>query len=215
MTTLAVIDYGMGNLHSVSKALEHVADAGVTIKVTADPKIILSADKVVFPGVGAIRDCMSELHRLELSDVVQECAKTKPFLGVCLGMHALLDSSEENNGIDCLGIIPGTVRRFATGLSDDEGEKLKIPHMGWNEIFQMTPHPLWKNIEDGSRFYFVHSYYVELAKPDFIAGSTNYGGAFTSALARENIFAMQCHPEKSQHAGLQLLKNFIDWDGSL
>ncbi len=215
MTTLAVIDYGMGNLHSVSKALEHVADTGVTIKVTSDPKIILSADKVLFPGVGAIRDCMSELHRLELSDVVIECAKTKPFLGVCLGMHALLDSSEENNGIECLGIIPGTVRRFAKGLSDDDSEKLKIPHMGWNEIFQMTPHPLWKDIEDGSRFYFVHSYYVELAKPDFIAGSTNYGGAFTSVLARENVFALQCHPEKSQHAGLQLLKNFINWDGSL
>ncbi len=215
MTKLAVIDYGMGNLHSVSKALEHVADTGVTINVTADPETILSADKVLFPGVGAIRDCMSELHRLELSEVVKECAKTKPFLGVCLGMQALLDSSEENNGIDCLGIIPGTVRHFVHGMKDDDGEKLKIPHMGWNEIFQMTPHPLWKDIEDGSRFYFVHSYYVELAKPDFIAGSTNYGGPFTSALARENVFAMQCHPEKSQHAGLQLLKNFISWDGSV
>jgi len=215
MTTLAVIDYGMGNLHSVSKAIEHVADAGVTVNVTADPEKILAADKVLFPGVGAIRDCMSELHQLELADVVRECTKTKPFLGVCLGMHALLDSSEENNGIECLGIVPGTVRRFATGMSDDDGEKLKIPHMGWNEIFQMTPHPLWKDIEDGSRFYFVHSYYVELATPDFIAGSTNYGGAFTSALARENVFALQCHPEKSQHAGLQLLKNFIGWDGSV
>ena len=215
MTTLAVIDYGMGNLHSVSKALEHVADKGVTILVTADPEKILAADKVLSPGVGAIRDCMSELHRLELTDVVTECAHSKPFLGVCLGMQALLDSSEENEGVDCLGIVPGTVRRFAEGLCDDDGEKLKIPHMGWNEIFQMTPHPLWKDIQDGSRFYFVHSYYVELAKPDFIAGSTHYGGAFTSALARENLFAMQCHPEKSQHAGLQLLKNFIIWDGSV
>jgi len=215
MTTIAVIDYGMGNLHSVSKAIEHVADSGVTVNVTSDAEQIMSADKVVLPGVGAIRDCMSELQRLELDSVVKECADTKPFLGVCLGMHALLTLSEENDGIDCLGIIPGTVRRFAEGLSDDGGDKLKIPHMGWNEVFQMTPHPLWKDIADGSRFYFVHSYYVELEKPDFIAGSTNYGGPFTSALARENIFAMQCHPEKSQHAGLQLLKNFIGWDGSL
>jgi len=215
MTTIAVIDYGMGNLHSVSKAIEHVADSGVTVNVTSDAEQILSSDKVVFPGVGAIRDCISELQRLELSDVILECAQSKPFLGVCLGMHALLDRSEENEGIDCLGIIPGTVRRFAEGLCDDAGDKLKIPHMGWNEVFQMTPHPMWKDIEDGSRFYFVHSYYVELEKPDFIAGSTNYGGPFTSALARDNIFAMQCHPEKSQHAGLQLLKNFIGWDGSL
>jgi len=215
MTTIAVIDYGMGNLHSVSKAIEHVADAGITVNVTADADQIIAADKVVLPGVGAIRDCMSELQRLELTDVTRECAQSKPFLGVCLGMHALLDRSEENEGIDCLSIIPGTVRRFAEGLSDDAGDKLKIPHMGWNEIFQMTPHPMWKDIADGSRFYFVHSYYVELEKPDFIAGSTNYGGPFTSALARDNIFAMQCHPEKSQHAGLQLWKNFIGWDGSL
>ena len=215
MSTLAVIDYGMGNLHSVAKAVEHVADDATRVIVSADADAIIAADRVIFPGVGAIRDCMSELQRLELDAVVRECAQSKPLLGVCLGMHALMDHSEENNGVDCLGVFPGTVRRFADDLKDDKGERLKIPHMGWNEVFQAMGHPLWKNISDGSRFYFVHSYYVEPEGPELIAGSTNYGGPFTSVIARDNIFAAQFHPEKSQHSGLTLLENFVQWDGSL
>ena len=215
MSTLAVIDYGMGNLHSVAKAVEHVAGTGINVQVTADADVILAAERVIFPGVGAIRDCISELQRLELDAVVRECAASKPMLGVCLGMQALLESSEENDGIECLGIFPGTVRRFADGLTDDKGERLKIPHMGWNEVFQIAKHPLWKNIVDGSRFYFVHSYYVEPSTAEFVVGSTNYGGPFTSVIARDNVFAAQFHPEKSQHAGLQLLENFVHWDGGL
>ena len=215
MSTLAVIDYGMGNLHSVAKAVEHVADASTRVIVSADADVIMQADRVIFPGVGAIRDCMSELQKLELDAVVRECAQSKPLLGVCLGMHALMDHSEENNGIDCLGIFPGTVRRFDDNLKGEKGERLKIPHTGWNEVFQATAHPLWKNITEGSRFYFVHRYYVEPAGPDFITGSTNYGGPFTSVIARDNVFAAQFHPEKSQHSGLTLLENFLQWDGSL
>jgi len=213
MSKIAVIDYGMGNLHSVAKALEKVGATDVV--VTNDADAIRNADKVMLPGVGAIRDCMSELQRLELVDVIKETASTKPFLGVCLGMHALMGHSDENDGIDCLDIVSGNVRRFAEGLTDDQsGERLKIPHMGWNEVFQMHAHPLWKNIKDGSRFYFVHSYYVEPATPDVVAGSTPYGGPFTSVIARDNVFAVQFHPEKSQHAGLQLLENFCSWNGN-
>lgn len=212
MSKIAVIDYGMGNLHSVAKALEKVGATDIVVSNDADA--IRRADKVLLPGVGAIRDCMSELHRLELADVINEVAHSKPFFAVCLGMHALMDHSDENGGIACLGIIPGNVRRFADGLADtDSGERLKIPHMGWNEVFQLQPHPMWKNIKDGSRFYFVHSYYVEPLTPDVVAGSTPYGGPFTSVIARENIFAVQFHPEKSQHAGLQLLENFCSWNG--
>ena len=215
MSTLAVIDYGMGNLHSVAKAVEHVAGKTTRVIVTADADAILAADRVIFPGVGAIRDCMSELQRLELDAVVRECAYSKPLLGVCLGMHALMERSEENDGVDCLGVFPGTVRRFSNDLKDEKGEHLKIPHMGWNEVFQTMQHPLWKNVADGSRFYFVHSYYVEPQGPDYIAGSTNYGGPFTSVVARENVFAAQFHPEKSQNSGLTLLENFVQWDGNL
>lgn len=214
MSMIAVIDYGMGNLHSVAKAIEHVG--AKSIRVTDDADVIRAADHVVLPGVGAIRDCMSELHRHELIDVIGEVVRSKPFLGVCLGMHALLQHSDENNGIDCLGVFNGNVRRFAEGLVDsDSGEKLKIPHMGWNQVFQMHTHPLWKNIADGSRFYFVHSYYVEPATPDIVVGSTPYGGPFASVIARDNVFAAQFHPEKSQHSGLQLLENFLAWDGSV
>jgi glutamine amidotransferase len=214
MNTIAVIDYGMGNLHSVAKAIEHVG--ATDIRVTNDADVIRTADHVMLPGVGAIRDCMSELHRLELVDVIREVVHNKPFLGVCLGMHALMEHSDENDGVECLGIFNGNVRRFTGGLRDsDSGEKLKIPHMGWNQVFQQQPHPMWKNIVDGSRFYFVHSYYVEPSTPDIVAGSTPYGGLFTSVVARDNVFAAQFHPEKSQHAGLQLLENFLAWDGSV
>lgn len=207
MALIAVIDYGMGNMRSVSKALEHVGN-GARVEVTADPEGILRADRVVFPGVGAIRDCMAELHRLELVEAVREAAASKPFLGICLGLQALLDHSDENAGVDGLGVIPASAHRFpATG-------GLKVPHMGWNTVRQARPHPLWRGITDGTRFYFVHSYYVP-PLDELTAGLTEYGVPFAAAIARDNLFATQFHPEKSQRAGLELLANFVRWDGSI
>ena len=212
MQHVAVIDYGMGNLRSVSKALESVAANDVAVEVTADPERILAASHVVFPGVGAIRDCISELHRLELDHVVREVAAQKPFLGVCLGMQALLSHSEENGGIDSLDIIPGNVCHFDL-QNNANGERLKVPHMGWNKVNQTLSHPLWNNIEQDSRFYFVHSYFVNPNEANVTAATTAYPDDFTSAIHKENLFAVQFHPEKSQHVGLQLLKNFLSWDG--
>jgi glutamine amidotransferase len=209
MRRLAVIDYGMGNLRSVSKALETVSN-DVTVTVTSDPNTILSASHVVFPGVGAIRDCVAELHKLGLDEVVKEAAANKPFLGICLGMQALLTHSEENNGVNCLDIIPGEVKLFDVS---EASEKLKVPHMGWNKVHQQCDHPLWKDIEQDSRFYFVHSYYVSPANEEVIAATSDYPEAFTAAVYKENIFAAQFHPEKSQKAGLKLLENFVNWDG--
>ncbi|MGD8572573.1 MAG: imidazole glycerol phosphate synthase subunit HisH [Gammaproteobacteria bacterium] len=214
MSTIAVIDYGMGNLHSVAKALASVTD--VRIEVTHDAETILRADRIVLPGVGAIRDCMAELKRLGLDDVIHEVAKTKPFLGVCVGMQALMDHSEENDGTRCLGIFSGTVKSFGKNLIDPvTNERLKVPHMGWNQVDQVMKHPLWKDIAQDTRFYFVHSFYVEPSTPDPIAGSTVYGHPFTSALAQDNVFAVQFHPEKSHHAGLMLYRNFVHWDGEI
>ncbi len=208
MSDIAVIDYGMGNLRSVAKALETIAPQQ-SICVTADPQKIRAADRIVFPGVGAIRDCMAEVQRLDLLPVLTEVAQTKPFLGICLGMQALLEHSEENNGIAGIGLFAGNVRYF-----DDAAKAgLKVPHMGWNQVRQSQNHPLWQDIDDNSRFYFVHSYYVAPSNPADIAGESNYPEAFAAALARDNVFAVQFHPEKSQHAGLQLLKNFVQWDG--
>ena len=214
MSSVAVIDYGMGNLHSVSKALEKVGE-GVDIKVTADAETILSADRVVLPGVGAMRDCMGEINRLGLDKVIKEFIESgKPLLGVCVGMQALLESSEENGGVECLGILPGKVENFAEVLNEIKTpEKLKIPHMGWNQVHQETEHPMWKNIAQDARFYFVHSYYAQPGNPDLIAASTSYGITFTSAVTKDNVFAVQFHPEKSQHAGLALYANFLQWDG--
>jgi len=213
MTSIAIIDYGMGNLHSIAKALEHAAGKERVI-VSSQHKQILAADRVVFPGVGAIRDCMAELRRSGLDEIVVQAAAEKPLLGVCLGMQALLDLSEENQGTDCLGIIPGKVARFPGDLQDDAGsDRLKIPHMGWNQIHQQGDHVMWRDIPDESRFYFVHSYYALPDRAEDIAATTPYGIDFASVLARGNIFAVQFHPEKSQHAGLQLLSNFVHWDG--
>jgi glutamine amidotransferase len=209
---IAIIDYGMGNLRSVAKALEHVAPRARVI-VTQRPQDILSADRVVFPGQGAIRDCMLELQRWELLAVVQRSAADKPFLGLCLGPQALMEYSEENGGVQCLGIFPGQVRRFNENLRDfNTGGRIKIPHMGWNQVKQTINHPLWQNIPQDSRFYFVHSYYLEPGTNSIIAGETRYGLDFTSAIARDNIFAVQFHPEKSAHLGLQLLANFACWN---
>ena len=213
MTSIAIIDYGMGNLHSIAKALEHVAGKD-RVLVTSARETILAADRVVFPGVGAIRDCMAELQRSGLGEVVVEAVRSKPVLGVCLGMQALLDASEENQGITCLGVIPGKVVRFPQDMRDPgDGNKLKIPHMGWNQVHQRGNHPMWKDIPTDSRFYFVHSYYTVPARAEDIAATTPYGLDFASVIAHGNVFAVQFHPEKSQHSGLQLLSNFIGWNG--
>ena len=216
MSTVAVIDYGMGNLHSVAKALEHVGN-GVRVLVTHDHELIGNADRVVLPGVGAIRDCMHEIRRLGIDKLVKQViANGKPFLGVCVGMQALMTFSDENNGVDCLKILPGHVAYFGDDLHDPStGDRLKIPHMGWNQVHQTYEHPLWHEIEQETRFYFVHSYYVEPVDIGMIAGSTQYGISFTAAISRANVFATQFHPEKSQHAGLQLYKNFLNWDGRI
>ncbi|MFM8333770.1 MAG: imidazole glycerol phosphate synthase subunit HisH [Candidatus Methylumidiphilus sp.] len=211
MSSVAVIDYGMGNLHSISKALQH-ADPNTSVIVTADPAALRAADRVVFPGVGAIRDCMAALHGLGLAPLLAELAAAKPLLGVCLGMQALLEASEENDGVACLGLLPGRVRRFAEGLADNEGAGLKIPHMGWNRVHQTDAHPLWEGIPQDSRFYFVHSYYAEPARPGLVAATADYPAPFAAALAQGKLFAVQFHPEKSQTAGLRLLANFLRWN---
>lgn len=212
MASIAVIDYGMGNLRSVAKALEHVAPR-IRVVVTQRSEDILKANRVVFPGQGAIRDCMNELRRLDLLDIVRRTALNKPFLGLCLGPQALLDFSEENEGVQGLGVLSGRVLRFPEDLHDAmTGERMKIPHMGWNQVHHILDHPLWRGIPQDSRFYFVHSYYLKPATDQIVAGSTCYGFGFASALAQDNIFAVQFHPEKSAHAGLQLLANFVDWN---
>ncbi len=213
MSSVAVIDYGMGNLHSVAKALEHV-QPGVEVRVTADPDQILSADRVLLPGVGAIRDCMGEIRRLGVDQIVRQVIDSgKPLLGICVGFQALMRHSEENDGVDCLDLFPGNTLFFGTDLRDDKGDKLKVPHMGWNQVYQQTSHPLWQDIEDGSRFYFVHSYYVKAEQPQQVAATCEYSVRFDVALAEGNVFAVQFHPEKSQKPGLQLLRNFLNWDG--
>lgn len=213
MNSVAVIDYGMGNLHSVAKALEKTGVAD-RIVVTPDPEAILAADRVVLPGVGAIRDCMGEIRRLGLDQVVAEVVRSKPLLGVCVGMQALMDSSEENDGTACLGILPGEVKWFGNDLTDpDTGTALKVPHMGWNQVHQQQEHPLWQGIGQDERFYFVHSYYVQPAERELGMATTRHGLTFTSAVARDNVFAVQFHPEKSQHAGLALYANFLRWNG--
>ncbi|WP_372742115.1 imidazole glycerol phosphate synthase subunit HisH [Neptunomonas sp.] len=213
MSSIAVIDYGMGNLHSVAKALEHV-QPGVEVLVTSDPKQVANADRVLLPGVGAIRDCMAEIYKAGVDKEVAEAIRSgRPFLGICVGFQALMQSSEENGGVDCLGEFEGTVNYFGDHLKDDAGERLKVPHMGWNEVMQSGDHPLWQGIENASRFYFVHSYYVKAAQRQQVAATCNYGVDFDVALAHDNVFAVQFHPEKSHTAGLQLLKNFLNWDG--
>ena len=206
---IVVVDYGMGNLRSVSKALEHVAP-GAVVKVTARPEDLRSASHVVVPGQGAMPDCMRELRSRGLADAVSEAAGSKPFLGICIGLQMLFDFSEEG-GVKGLSLIPGSVRRFPPGLAGGEGVRLKIPHMGWNEVVQLRPHALWDGIADSSRFYFVHSYYADEAEDGLASGRCTYGLPFTAAIARDNMFAVQFHPEKSQAAGLQLLRNFVYW----
>ncbi len=217
MSSVAVIDYGMGNLHSVAKALERAAHGQTEVIVTGDRRTILGCDRVVLPGVGAIRDCMAELIRLGLDTTIHEVAASRPLLGVCVGMQALMQTSDENGGTQCLRILPGKVRGFTEQLDAIGGEaaRLKVPHMGWNRVVPTRTHPLWAGIESGTRFYFVHSYYVEPGDPSLSAATSEYGLPFTCAVAHNNLFAVQFHPEKSQHAGLRLYANFLAWDGTL
>ena len=232
MTSVAIIDYGMGNLRSVAKAIEHVAP-GHEVFVTSDPARVAAAERVVFPGQGAMPDCMRELDARGLCQAVLDAAANKPFLGICIGLQMLFEHSEEGD-VPGLGILPGRVRRFpAAAMVDPAGIRLKVPHMGWNEVAHSRSHALWHDIGDGERFYFVHSYYVDPVDRDGIpdgerfyfvhsyfvvpaeasltAAETDYGVRFTSAVARANIFAAQFHPEKSAAAGLRLLANFIRW----
>ena len=211
---IAVLDYGMGNLHSAAKALEHVAPDSQVI-VTADPMEIDRADRVVFPGVGAIRDCMAEIRRLGIDQAVVNAISEKPVLAICVGMQALMTHSEENDGVDCLDLVSGNVRYFGDNLSADDGERLKVPHMGWNCVEQMIDHPLWQGIEQDTRFYFVHSYYVDVTDSSLVTGRCDYGKVFAAALGKDKLFAVQFHPEKSHTAGLRLLQNFVEWDGGL
>jgi glutamine amidotransferase len=212
MKTVAIIDYGMGNLHSVSKAVEHVAP-DTRVLVTDNAEQIRSADRVILPGVGAIRDCMAEIRRLGIDELVREVSADRPLLGICVGMQALMSRSEENGWVDCIDLFQSEVRFFGDNLTEN-GERLKVPHMGWNEVRQTMDHPLWHDIPDGDRFYFVHSYYAEAEGNPDIAGCTHYGVDLAAAVARDNIFAVQFHPEKSARAGLQLLKNFTNWTGT-
>lgn len=212
--TLAILDYGMGNLHSAAKAFAKVAaGTDIVIKITDRPEDVLAADRVVFPGVGAMRDCMAELKKRGLDTALTEVIKQgKPLLGICVGMQALLLRSEENHGVDCLGVFAGKVELFPAGF-DDMMRPLKVPHMGWNQVRQ-TPHPLWEGIPDYTRFYFVHSYRVPQLPEAEVAGYCDYGQSFVAACARDNVFAVQFHPEKSAVHGLALLRNFLHWTPS-
>ena len=211
--TVAVVDYGMGNLRSVSQAVLHVArGSGVEVVVTARAADVLAAERVVLPGQGAMRDCMRQLADSGLKDAVLDAAARKPLMGVCVGMQMLLDHSEEQD-TPGLGLLPGTVRRFrANGRLQPDGSRFKVPQMGWNQVHQTVSHPLWADVPDESFFYFVHSFYACPSEPRHSVGETDYLGRFTSALARDNIFATQFHPEKSAEHGLTLYRNFLRWN---
>jgi glutamine amidotransferase len=213
MSLVAVIDYGMGNLRSVAKALEHV-DPHARVRITADAAVIKAADHIVFPGQGAIGHAMAELKQRKLDQILLQQMGHKPFLGICLGLQVMMDFSEEDGGTAGLGLLAGQVKRFPDPHIDPvTNERLKVPHMGWNQLHQARSHPLWQGIEQDSRFYFVHSYYVMTEDVDEIAGTCDYGLQFVAAACRDNMFAVQFHPEKSARDGLRLLQNFLQWDG--
>lgn len=223
MSTIAIVDYGMGNFHSVARALQHAAP-DADIRICNRPEQIDAADRVVFPGQGAMPDCMRCLRESGLQEAVVEASRSKPLFGVCVGEQMLFERSEEG-GTPCLGIFPGEVRRFAgpqfaDPVAADQAaaappaaarERLKVPHMGWNQVRQTRSHALWEGIPDGTHFYFVHSYYAAPSDPALTTGVTDYGVAFTCAVAAANIFAVQFHPEKSAEHGLRLYRNFVDW----
>jgi glutamine amidotransferase len=209
MVDIAVIDYGMGNLRSVQQALHAVAP-NASIAVTDDPRVVEQAGRVVFPGQGAMPDCMRELDARGLRSAVLEAARSKPFLGICIGLQMLFEHSAEGN-VQGLGVLPGRVVRFGHDMRDAQGNKLKVPHMGWNQVHH-GDHPLWQGIAQDARFYFVHSYYVQTDAAGLVQGQSNYPQPFVCAVARDKLFAVQFHPEKSHAAGLQLLKNFVNWN---
>ncbi len=215
MQRIAVIDYGMGNLRSVAKAIEHVVSDDVEVVVTSDRSVILDSNRVVCPGQGAAEDCMSQLQQYGMDEaVVSVIDQGVPFLGICMGLQVLLSSSEENGGTSCLNIVPGVARGFPGDLAEF-GSRLKIPHMGWNQVEHTRDHALWDNIENNARFYFCHSFYVDPEDKAASVGKCHYGIEFTAALASRNIFACQFHPEKSATVGLQLLHNFCRWNGTI
>jgi imidazole glycerol-phosphate synthase subunit HisH len=210
MVDIAVIDYGMGNLRSVHHALGTVAPNS-SIVVTSDPAVVASAGRVVFPGQGAMPDCMRELDARNLRSAVVDAAKNKPFLGICIGLQMLFEHSSEGD-VPCLGVLPGRVVRFAHDLHDKQGNRLKVPHMGWNQVHHGKDHAMWRDIAQDERFYFVHSYYVQTDDATLVQAECDYPEPFVCAVARANLFAVQFHPEKSHTAGLQLLKNFVSWN---
>ncbi|MEL0102705.1 MAG: imidazole glycerol phosphate synthase subunit HisH [Gammaproteobacteria bacterium] len=205
MNTIAIVDYGMSNLSSVVKAVEYVAPNQKVI-ISSNPKEIDNADKIIFPGQGAARKCINSIFDKNLDKVIKKISSEKPFLGICMGMQVLMDYSEENNGTDCLGLIKGKVKKFQS----TQKNQMKIPHMGWNKISKKNEHPIWNKIDNDSYFYFVHSYFIEPEDKTNIIGETKYGDNFCSVIAKNNIIAIQGHPEKSSKAGLQFLKNFIE-----
>ena len=213
MAVVSIADFGTGNLHSVCNAFEALGKH-VSVHATRRAEDIRNADRLVLPGQGAIGTWMNELANNEIRDAVEEAFRTKPILGICLGLQALYARSEEDGGVDGLQELNGEVKRFDSGLIDS-GRKIKIPHMGWSPVKQECEHPLWRGIPSGCRFYFVHSYYAAAENSNEIAGTTQYGLRFTSAAMRGNLFAVQFHPEKSRQQGLKLLSNFINWDGSV
>jgi glutamine amidotransferase len=215
MSLIAVIDFGMGNLRSVAKALEHVAPKHRVV-VTSDSATIDSADRVVLPGQGAMPDCMRHLREFGLVDAVRRAAATRPLLGVCVGEQMLLDESDEapvGSVTECLGLIPGRIIRFPQdALRLPDGRRLKVPHMGWNQVRQTAAHKMWRGIDNGANFYFVHSFFAKPSDSSHSVGESDYGVPFTCAVARDNIFATQFHPEKSAALGLKLYENFIHWN---
>lgn len=210
MTKIALLDYGMGNLHSASKALSAV---GAEVSITNDPKIIRAADKIVFPGVGAMRDCMAQMHEQGIDEAVQEAVFNKPVMAICVGMQALFTESLEFERTKCLDIIKGQVTQFEPSWTDEQGANIKIPHMGWNTISGMDrSHPLWQGVNENAHFYFVHSYYCTPEDNSVVAAVCDYGQPFCASVLKDNLFATQFHPEKSHKDGLQLLKNFVEWN---
>ena len=210
MSDIAVVNLGTGNLHSVVKALEHGA-RGRAVTMSRDPEVILGAARVVLPGQGALSTWVGALAEPRLAAAIDTVLRDRPVLGICLGLEALYRTSDEDGGVAGLDLLGGTVRRFGADPAFDR--RLKVPHMGWNEVRQTRPHPLWHGIEDRTRFYFVHSYYACSERAAEIMGTTEYGHSFTSAAGRDNLFAVQFHPEKSRGPGLRLMRNFIDWNG--
>ena len=203
---IAIIDYGIGNLKSVHNAVSFISPQTKSI-VTSDPDIVAKADRVIFPGQGAMPDCILQLEKRGLKESVIEAAKQKPFLGICLGLQMLFETSEEGD-VNGFGLLPGAVKRFQL----NENERIKIPHMGWNKVHLSNRHQMWNKIDSDSRFYFVHSFYAEVTNKSLEMATSSHGEKFTCAIAKDNIFAVQFHPEKSSELGLQLLKNFISWN---